>query len=87
MEYQITKTISIDAILSSSETIILNKGGKHQIILESIKDFDSFDRIIFSIQLKADERHKHSFIIKSAAQHLNNLSKEDIAARERDKIA
>jgi hypothetical protein len=89
MEYKIRRKLEIDFVLGSSELIMMNQGGKQKIELNSgcFQGGDSWDWncIEVYLQLNREEQGRHDHVIKSAAQHLNNLTPEDIAARERDK--
>lgn len=84
MKYTTKTKLFIQTTLDSSECVMLNQGGMHKMVLDH-SIFDSeFDEIELSVQIERSQMGRHEFIVKSSADHINSLTEEDKAARERD---
>jgi hypothetical protein len=85
MKYKTKTKLFIETILNSSETVMLNQGGMQKINIDPEILERNFDEIEISIKLDGADTSRHEFIVKAAANHLNNLTDEEIEARQRDK--
>jgi hypothetical protein len=86
MKYKITKKLLIDATLDSSEMVMFTKGGKHSVSVKKTIydddedtigkiDFNSFDEILFSVQMERSEQNRFDFIDGQAKTHRNQWDK------------
>lgn len=72
MKYEIKKKILIDMTLDSSEAIMFNQGGKHEICLsaDTLDDLDWENCAIeISIQMERNSQGRFDFITSEAAKH------------------
>lgn len=85
MKHNIKKKMIVDLTLDSSETIMLNQGGKHTIKFTRFESEDEevsqifnsseYDEIEITIQLEKSHQGRHDHILKSSTMH--NIREEN----------
>lgn len=74
MKLSITKKITLDLTLDSSEAIMFTQGGKHKINLKTDDDyhnynFNDYDDVEITVQMARNDQGRFDFITKEAAKH------------------
>jgi hypothetical protein len=76
MKAEITKKITIDLTLDSSETIMFTKGGMHKIFIGSELFNDKYDEYEITIQIASNEQEHFDFITGEAKKHKERVLNE-----------
>jgi len=84
MKYTKVVKLSINATLESSEMIMLNQGGMHKLKLDPELLIGDYDELEITLQMYPADSIRHDFILKEAANHISNLTPEELEARKRD---
>ena len=74
MKLAITKKITLDLTLDSSETIMFTQGGKHKIDLKTDDDYhnynlNDYDQVEITVQMERNAQGRFDFITGQAAKH------------------
>jgi hypothetical protein len=77
MKLTITKKITLDLTLDSSETIMFTQGGKHKIDLNTDEDLSEYNQIEITVQMERNAQGRFDFITGQAAKHREAYDNEN----------
>ena len=77
MKFTSKTVLHIDIKYDSSELIMANQGGKHEIKIDDFCGFDNIDELVISVQLDPSERSRFNFIKGEADKHKERVANEN----------